>query len=663
MFNHERLKDILAKYKRDFPAKWPDEKFKWEAVKCFQTNWDIEAVDFSNMLSRSLAKTYNLLAAKNHFPAGMITEFAQAYPEKVQRMFVELFDESHDLYARISGFKQQADKLLMNYSGEASQHFQTENSISVYLWLRYPDKYYIYKFSEIKSAANKLEFTSTFKKGAYKENIELYLDFCDEICDCLKQDNELVQLFRTNLTGSCYPDPEMRTLTVDVIFYISRFIGRDSDHNHSLTVSDLDNQEFDVAQLHSEARYKKWFKPLVDALISLGGSASRPDVHERVIALCGISDEDVAKQNKSGQSIILNDVDWARNYLNYEGFLEKDVPKGIWQLTNIGKKIIMTDELAGKIIAKWIRIKTAKRKNLPIPEIDLTQYYTYRDDIKKYTKADFLSDVYLSAEDYDGLAAVLERKKNIILKGAPGVGKTYAAKRLAYAMMGEKDDNRIKLVQFHQSYSYEDFVIGYRPTETGFKLTPGVFLRFSEAARQSEKKHFFIIDEINRGNTSKIFGELLMLIEKDYRAESVTLPYDDRQFTIPDNVYIIGMMNTADRSLAMIDYALRRRFSFFEMRPAFASEGFSIYQSSLKNDKLDALIEKVQALNEEISCDASLGKGFAIGHSYFCGAAECTDDWLRSIVEYDIIPMLAEYWFDDEDKLRHWENILRGAIK
>ena len=198
-----------------------------------------------------------------------------------------------------------------------------------------------------------------------------------------------------------------------------------------------------------------------------------------------------------------------------------------------------------------------------------------------------------------------------------------------------------------------------------FKLTGGIFYRFCQtAANHPDKEFFFIIDEINRGNMSKIFGELLMLIEKDYRGTKATLAYSGMSFSVPENLFIIGMMNTADRSLAMIDYALRRRFSFFEMEPGFNSEGFTKYQNGFANETFNALIDQIKALNKEITDDKSPGRGFQIGHSYFCGREEagCTDEWMRSVVEFDILPMLGEYWFDEPDKLSRWEKNLRGVF-
>ena len=282
-----------------------------------------------------------------------------------------------------------------------------------------------------------------------------------------------------------------------------------------------------------------------------------------------------------------------------------------------------------------------------------------------YTEQDFLNEVFMSKEDYTNLRNQLLFKKNIILQGAPGVGKTFSAKRLAYSIMGKKDDTRICMVQFHQNYSYEDFVEGYKPEDSGFKLRKGIFYDCcTKAKNNSNEEYFLIIDEINRGNLSKIFGELLMLIEKDYREEKMTLAYSAQEFYVPKNLHIIGMMNTADRSLAMIDYALRRRFSFFELKPGFESDGFKKQKQLFDNEKYNKLVSTIIELNKAIVKDDSLGAGFEIGHSYLClsDKEKLTNEWLNSVVLYDILPTLQEYWFDNKEAVKRWTEELRKSI-
>ena len=280
-----------------------------------------------------------------------------------------------------------------------------------------------------------------------------------------------------------------------------------------------------------------------------------------------------------------------------------------------------------------------------------------------YTDKNFLEEVFVTESEFYKLRNLLLRKKNLILQGAPGVGKTFAARRLAYVIMGEKDDSRVMQVQFHQNYSYEDFVMGYKPNENGgFNLNYGIFHKFCRRASiDKERPYFFIIDEINRGNLSKIFGELLMLIESDYRDKPIQLSYNDETFAVPSNIYIIGMMNTADRSLAMIDYALRRRFSFFEMKPGFETDSFNNHILGWSSPKLRSLINAIIELNKVIADDDSLGSGFCIGHSYLCNFDNGYD--LGSIVEYDIIPMLREYWFDNDERFNQEAQKLRNALK
>lgn len=295
-----------------------------------------------------------------------------------------------------------------------------------------------------------------------------------------------------------------------------------------------------------------------------------------------------------------------------------------------------------------------------------------------YDMRSFIQDVFMEEKDYKDIVGLLEHKKNIILQGAPGVGKTYVAKRLAYSIIKKKDPDKVMMVQFHQSYSYEDFIRGYRPKENGFELVDGPFYKFCKKAEiDSDHKYFFIIDEINRGNISKIFGELFMLIEADKRrypnqlsSPSIQLLYKKKeldsaeQFSIPSNLYIIGMMNTADRSLAVLDFALRRRFGFYDMNPAFENNRFKEYVKSLNSGKFEKVIDAIKALNSTICDDPSLGKGFSIGHSFFCNlTSETVDQKLDSIVKFEIIPLIQEYWFDEQNQVIDQINKLMTALE
>jgi len=277
-----------------------------------------------------------------------------------------------------------------------------------------------------------------------------------------------------------------------------------------------------------------------------------------------------------------------------------------------------------------------------------------------YSKINFLDEVYMKPEKYDDIYALLDRKKNIILQGAPGVGKSFLARRLAYSVIGMKDADRLEMIQFHQSYSYEDFIEGFRPVESGkFEIKRGVFYHFCKKAAKDDKanKYFFIIDEINRGNFSKIMGELMLLLENDKRGEEFAIPltYSGERFYVPENIHIIGMMNTADRSLDRIDYALRRRFSFVTIDPVFDDERF-IANFRKNYSDADAVIEKMEKLNTLIA--GELDSGHQIGHSYFCFDKQVDKKIISCILKYEIAELLREYFFDNEEKLKQSLNLL-----
>jgi MoxR-like ATPase len=320
--------------------------------------------------------------------------------------------------------------------------------------------------------------------------------------------------------------------------------------------------------------------------------------------------------------------------------LQESFPNIHWTPQSSG--IAISAEAIGEIEKAW---KAHLSKSLP----------------SHYSLSTAIQDIFMDSEEFAEIFDLARRRRNIVLQGPPGVGKTYIAKRLAYALLGIKDDSRLGWVQFHQSYSYEDFIFGFRPNGLGFELKQGIFHRFCEQASQDSRPHVFVIDEINRGNLSRIFGEALSAIEDDKRGElSVTLAYQSTgsdgasatKWTVPPNLILIGLMNTADRSLAVVDYALRRRFAFVDLEPQFDSPQFdrALASNGLSPTMRENIRTRMKALNSRISSDKrNLGRGFEIGHSFFCPKEPVEDEtqWFRNVIKFEIKPLIAEYYFDD----------------
>ena len=813
--DHSKLQEVIAAYKNYFPSHIGDEIYKWKAVKHFQDHWDIDAPDFIKMFWDATSTFDNLLTSMNHFPRGMVKEMAEAEPDTVRQMFRDLFDESKPLAERVNRFRSESDRIREQYWSE-KMHYQDFNSISTYLWARFPDKYYIYKYSEVRATTKVLKSSYVVRKGADTAGLLQAFDFFKIIRDSVQKDPDIRPMLNSVLTSDCYRDENLNCVVVDIDFFVSRFfqesqpvvpveakdakcwmyapgegahlwedcrkdgvmvigwseLGDLSQYESREAMRDQMRQEYGLEGSYMNASLATWEftnEMQVGDIVFVKKGRS-------VILGRGVVEGEYVYDEQRGEYCNTRKVKWTHvgewitqefhalktlteigrysDYVKRPNMIVNDqVPTeeqcsywwlcanpSVWSMTDwpVGEEQDYTlyndngnkrrifhnfiDAKAGdrvicyeanptkQVTALAIVSRENDGKNIwfekveslmtPIPfatikensdlekmeflvnpngsffKLTKEEYGVIMDLIREsnlganhqstydtYTREEFLDEVFMSAKNLTDLENLLKNKKNIILQGAPGVGKTFCARRLAYELMGEKDESRVSLIQFHQNYSYEDFILGYKPVGADFELQRGIFYKFCiSAANNPDKPYFFIIDEINRGNLSKIFGELLMLIEKDYRGEKLTLAYKDEKFFVPKNVYIIGMMNTADRSLAMIDYALRRRFSFYEMQPGFASEGFKKYQEGLANEHFDRLIEKVVELNKAIAADESLGSGFELGHSYFCGQKTVTDDWLRQVINYDLVPMLQEYWFDNRKEVEKWKTALNAIF-
>ncbi len=812
-----KLDEIVISYKEDFPNNIKDEIYKWEAIKIFQDNWNINAENFSDMLNKSLSGAENLLTSSYYYAKGMIVAMAEKDPERVKSMFMNLFDESLPLENRYKLFTDSSKELLLKYWDSSKHDYQDSHSISVYLSFRYPEKYYIYKASVQRNNAKVLNYN--IKDSNKAKELSNFFDMCNLVKDHISQDTELKKMLSNSINENSYKDESYHVLTMDLLFYMGTYYLKKNNNTNR------NERKIWIYAPGENAKY--WDDCINNSAILLGWDeiddlkkyTSREDIANKLNEANGeiksrmndslalyefanemkIDDLVIVKQGRSillGYGKITSDyyydenrntyrhtrkVEWIRtgywdlrdynehnvvmktltDLTKYEGYPERliDLMNGkieknnnsyllpcnpnmykifdaVPELKTITWKQVFANISIGETVYIYVsdpesricfkghikEVNTQNRIDDSNYVIDDTYYGNYEkymtvefdeedydltdydgldirslkqhgiksvqgsqkltnetiyyinsiindnneiktEKINTYSKKNFLEEVYFDEEEYNIITELLDRKKNIILQGAPGVGKTYMANRLAWSIIGETKSANIVNIQFHQSYSYEDFIEGYRPNDKGFLLEEGIFYTLCQKAADNPNEKFFcIIDEINRGNLSKIFGELLMLIESDKRGKEhyLKLPYSKVDFYIPENIYIIGMMNTADRSLAMMDYALRRRFAFYTIKPAYDNSKFNEYIDNFDNEFLNTTIDNIKQLNIDISNDTSLGEGFEIGHSYFCNLNGGSDTEIESIIKFEIIPMIKEYWFDEPNKVKEWEDRLLG---
>ena len=771
------LSQLIDFYKESFPKHWKDEKYKWVAVKCFQDNWDIEATDFRSMLDKAMKKTGNLLASRSNFQLAMLKQFSAVAPEETRQLFVELFDETKDLESRVKDFKDKSDKLLKKYESIGEKHFQDENAISTYLWLKYPDKYYIYKYTEIKPLEKLLCSEFEIKKGAGVSNLKRAYELLDCVSNELQKDDSIREMLEEKLTDYCYHDYFLRTLAIDFEFHVSRYYG-----------GYRKEQPIKKYWLYAPGENAKYWDDFYDkGIMAIGWEelGDLSDYSERA-ELANALNQEYGEKNRP------NDVSCNSDFVNKMNIGDVVfVKKGRRKILGYG--IVSSNyyydenreffnslrDVDWKTKGEWDHPGDAVLKTLT----DITQYTDYVEKLKS---------LFTMNSEIQQYTKLLKLKQNIILQGAPGTGKTYNTAALALSICGVSDvdlndhklvmeryeqmrydkdknpDGQIGFCTFHQSMDYEDFVEGIKPqepeTENGqitYKVENGNFkimcanaekgnairtdnfkeswdklvnyldendflsvdllsgkgsfnvelneygtglanrtyengefkkdnwiqgkskffnydqlyniyrglpgtpagghdnyrkaivakmkkdfslVEYSEIQTdKSTKNYVLIIDEINRGNVSRIFGELITLLEADKRIGGehpikVTLPYSKESFGVPSNLYIIGTMNTTDRSVGNIDYAVRRRFAFVTLK-SDCEILIGKYGKDSQNVKLFKAVERfIKDKKTEMDFEDLM-----VGHSYFFTKG----DELALRWQYEILPLLNEYIKDD----------------
>jgi len=645
----------------------PNEAYKYQAINTFQSNWNIEAEDFHQMLRNSFRDVSNLLYQNSW---GFINKSAEHFPEEVREMFRKLYDDTVDISERIKRFQNDSKKLLPKVKNKLNlKKFSTqqdERTISVYLAFRYPEKYILYK------ADYYLKFCELLNIN-YGKTGERFLHF-QELADQIISEGLLNHAKLLDTYRNLYSKPDWDDIYLmiqNILYVVFAYDYKDEKFDAILKKYDK-HQLLEYYTFFDEIIEKFGFKRNDKRLVfNVSSKEIVITFGQRYIWTALIGDKEDYRFRAISEKPISN------QYGKFNGSPEAYLCK----INDLSEALQNKQAIFNSITKEIERTNISGYHKYNKKELELMAF----DKEYRYTKLGEIPDELISGEEEDKVV-LANYPLNQILYGAPGTGKTYKTKQIAVEIInGKKERSRkeindeyeellqakkVLFTTFHQSLSYEDFIEGIKPMTVEGRVTyevkDGIFKRFCLHAKQGETRqrgsdlkelsdlesskeitgrYVFIIDEINRGNVSAIFGELITLLEEDKRKGNdekieVMLPYSKLGFSVPNNVYIIGTMNTADRSVEALDTALRRRFSFIEMQP----DPDVIDDSEYKDVNLKRLLEVIN-----LRIEALIDKDHQIGHSYFIGIRDL--DNLKQTFKDNIIPLLEEYFYGDFGKI------------